>query len=206
MSGPSPLHVIVDRDGVLNVEGAVPVREPAQWRWERGASEGLAFPSVDCLLDVVRGCGFDAVDQGRVPDHQAVTGQAYADRIRSVVDYIRFYAPNAQIVLVGYPEIFASGQTAACMNIGGAPVTQPNAEGYIAFLDRLDAAQREAAAILGIDHFDTRALTRGHGSCTPDSWIGGLTEPSSLIVGAPIHPTQQGNRVLADALRLHVNR
>ncbi|MGW5321792.1 SGNH/GDSL hydrolase family protein [Rhodococcus pyridinivorans] len=165
-----------------------------------GTSGGRAFPSVDCLLDVVRGCGLDAVAQGRVPDAQGVDGTTYANRVRAVVDYIRYYAPNARIVLVGYPEIFQAGQTSACLRIGGADVVQPRAEGYIAYLDRLDSAQRDAAGILGVDFFDTRALTSGRGSCAPESWISGITEPNSFTVGAPIHPTPHGNKVIADAL------
>lgn len=167
-----------------------------------GSSQATAFPSVDCLIDVVRGCGMDAVEQGRVPDSGAVTGQSYADRIRPVVDYISFYAPNARIGVVGYPEIFPTGQSNACLELpGNGRVEQGRAEGYIAFLDRLDDAQHGAATILGIDFVDTRALTAGHGSCSDDSWVGGLTDPNSLSVGAPIHPTPHGNAVLADALR-----
>nr|WP_296779034.1 SGNH/GDSL hydrolase family protein [Rhodococcus sp. (in: high G+C Gram-positive bacteria)] len=167
-----------------------------------GSSRATAFPSVDCLIDVVRGCGTDAVADGRVPDAGAVTGPFYADRIRPVVDYIRFYAPNARIGVVGYPEIFPSGQSSACLELpGNGRVNQARAEGYISFLDRLDEAQRGAAAALGIDFVDTRALTAGHGSCADDSWVGGLTDPDSLRVGAPIHPTPRGNAVLAGALR-----
>lgn len=166
-----------------------------------GASAATAFPSVECLLDIVRGCGLDAVAQGRVPDAGAVTGQYYADRVRTVIDYIRFYAPNARIGLVGYPEIFPTGQSSACLQLpGGGRVSQDRAEGYIAFLDRLDSAQRTASSTLGIEFVDTRSLTAGHGSCAAESWVGGLTEPNSLYVGAPIHPTPQGNAILAGSL------
>ncbi len=34
--------VVLDRDGVLNVERAEPVRSPGDWTWERGAESALA--------------------------------------------------------------------------------------------------------------------------------------------------------------------
>lgn len=173
----------------------------AGWNDTWGASPGRAFPSVDCLLDLVRGCGLDAADQGRLPDFRAVTGQAYADRVRTVVDYVRYYAPNAKIVLVGYPEVFAGGQSSACVQVGSGMAVQPNAIGYITYLSALDTAQRDAARILGIEYFDARATTEGHGSCTSDPWIGGFTGADSLYTGAPIHPTAHGNAVVESALR-----
>ncbi|OZC49065.1 SGNH/GDSL hydrolase family protein [Rhodococcus sp. RS1C4] len=173
----------------------------AGWNDTWGASPGRAFPSVDCLLDLVRGCGLDAADQGRLPDYRAVNGQAFADRVRTVVEYVRYYAPNAKVVLVGYPEVFTGGHSAACVQVGGGTAVQPNASGYITYLSALDSAQREAARILGIEFFDALAVTAGHGSCTADPWIGGFTGVDSLYVGAPIHPTPHGNAVLASALR-----
>ena len=173
----------------------------AGWNDTWGSSPGRAFPSVDCLLDVIRGCGLDAADQGRLPDYRAVSGEVYADRVRTVVDYVRYYAPNARIVLVGYPEVFAGDQATACIQVGAGIAVQPNAAGYIAYLTALDAAQRDAARILGVDYFDALAATKGHGSCTGDPWIGGITGVDSLYVGAPIHPTPLGNSVVASALR-----
>ncbi|WP_240962887.1 SGNH/GDSL hydrolase family protein [Antrihabitans stalactiti] len=172
------------------------------WNDTWGASPGRAFPSIDCLMDVIRGCGFDAISQGRLPDFLAVTPLAFADRTREVVNYIKYYAPKSRIVFVGYPEVFPPGQSTACLSLpAGGQVVQPRAEGYIAFLDHLDAAQRGAAGVLGVEFFDARSVTARHGSCAADSWIGGFTEPNSLFVGAPIHPSVAGNEVLAAALR-----
>ncbi|WP_153339833.1 SGNH/GDSL hydrolase family protein [Nocardia aurantia] len=163
-----------------------------------GGSAGRAFPSVDCLLDVVRGCGLDAADQNRLPDYRAVTGDAYAARIREVVDYVRYYAPAATVAIVGYPEIFAPDQPAACMDLAvGGRVVQPRAEGYLAYLDRLQDAQRDAAQQLGIRFFDVRSVTAGHGSCTAAPWISGLTGDDSPFAGAPVHPNAAGNTAVA---------
>lgn len=171
-----------------------------------GTSTGRAFPSVDCLLNVVAGCGLDAAGQNRLPDYEAVTGSGYAARVRQVVEYIRYYAPNAQLVLVGYPEIFPSGQTSACMDVASVGrVTQPNAAGYLTYLDRVQDAQREAAAQLRIGFFDARAVTAGHGSCAAESWISGLAGADSPLDGAPVHPNAAGNAAVARELRGRVS-
>lgn len=161
-----------------------------------------AYPSVDCLLDLVRGCGFDAADQGRVPDYRAVSADVFADRMRSVVDYVKYYAPKARVILVGYPEIFPAGQSTACLELlEVGRFVQPRAEAFIAYLDSLDAAERGAAGQLGIEFFDARALTAGHGSCAAQSWIDGIADPGSLFAGAPGHPSALGNAVLAAAIQ-----
>ncbi len=163
-----------------------------------GASTGTAFPSTDCLLNIVAGCGFDATEQHRLPDYRAVTGAGYADRVRDVVAFVRYHAANARVALVGYPEVFLSGQQAACMDLAGiGRVVQPRAEGYIAYLDRIQQAQREAAALLGVEFIDVRAITAGHGSCSAEPWISGLDGAESLFDGAPIHPNAQGNAAVA---------
>ncbi|MCX4094638.1 SGNH/GDSL hydrolase family protein [Nocardia sp. alder85J] len=165
-----------------------------------GASTGRAFPSVDCLLDIVRGCGLEAADENRLPDYRAVTGAVYADRIREVVDYVRYYAPAAAVVLVGYPEVFSPGQSAACMDLAAGRVVQPRAEGYLTYLDRLQQAGHDAAGLLGIRFLDVRAITAGHGSCTAESWISGLTAADSPFAGAPVHPNAAGNAAVAVAV------
>ncbi|MET9025591.1 SGNH/GDSL hydrolase family protein [Nocardia sp. NPDC004168] len=167
-----------------------------------GASSGTAFPSTDCLLDIVEGCGLDAAEQNRLPDYHAVTGATYADRVREVVTFVRYYAPNARVALVGYPEIFPPGQPAACMDLAVVGrVVQPRAEGYIAYLDRLQDAQRAAAQLLGIEFVDVRAITAGHASCSEEPWISGLAGADSPFDGAPVHPNAQGNGAVAVQVR-----
>ncbi|MFC4126254.1 SGNH/GDSL hydrolase family protein [Nocardia rhizosphaerae] len=167
-----------------------------------GASTGTAFPSTDCLLNVVAGCGFDATEQHRLPDYRAVSGANYADRVREVVTFVRYYAAGARVAFVGYPEVFPSGQPTACMDLAGVGrIVQPRAEGYIAYLDRIQEAQREAAHLLGTEFVDVRAVTTGHGSCTDQPWVSGLDGATSLFDGAPIHPNAQGNGAVAAQVR-----
>ncbi|UGT63112.1 SGNH/GDSL hydrolase family protein [Nocardia asteroides] len=162
---------------------------------------------IPCVFNLADGCDRDAAAAGRITDFRAVTGPAYAARIADVVRYLRYYAPNARIVLVGYPELFPPGQDAVCLNILGAGAfVQPRGGGLIEYLDRIDAAQRAAAEQLGIDFLDTRALTAEHGLCSAEPWLNGVLDPRADPVGLPFHPSAHGDAVLASALHERYGR
>ncbi|MFI1920027.1 SGNH/GDSL hydrolase family protein [Nocardia sp. NPDC020380] len=154
-----------------------------------------------CVFDLADGCGTDAVGAGRMPDAHAVSGAAYADRIRNVVTYIRYYAPNAHIVLVGYPEVVPADQDSVCLDFFGVvPFTQPRGRTVVDYFNHIDQAQREAAQLLNVDFLDARALTAGHGLCSPQPWVNGVFDPGTDIGGLPFHPSPTGDAVVADAL------
>jgi hypothetical protein len=133
-----------------------------------------------------------------------MTGQDYADHIRDIVTYIRYYAPNARIVFVGYPEQHNPGDKAMCMNIFGFPFVQPRGGAWTDVSDSVDAAQRAAAKSLGVDFFDTAAVTAGHGPCSPDPWLNGFLDPHTEILGQPGHPTFHNDAVVSDALQRYL--
>ncbi|WP_157390757.1 SGNH/GDSL hydrolase family protein [Nocardia terrae] len=153
-----------------------------------------------CFYDIAGGCGPDAVADGRMIDPQAITGEAYATRISKVITYIRYYAPAAHIVIVGYPEMFRPDQESICFDILSLPLPQPKGRTVVEYFNRMDTAEREAAARLGLDYLDARALTAGHGLCTPEQWINGIFDPKTKLDGLPFHPSPQGDAVVANAL------
>ncbi|WP_245717502.1 SGNH/GDSL hydrolase family protein [Nocardia jejuensis] len=170
-----------------------------------GTAEATAwFALQQCVLNLVQGCGTDAAGQGRMPDPRSVTGAAYADRIRSVVEYVKYYAPAARIVLVGYPEVFKGGQNSVCFGAFGVTnFVQPRGQGAMEMVDRLDTAQREAAQLLGIGFFDTRAATAGHGLCSDQPWINSYQDPKQPNA-IPFHPAEPGDTALANGLYAQV--
>ncbi|SUD47526.1 Lipase 2 precursor [Nocardia otitidiscaviarum] len=174
-------------------------------RW--GAHETtMWFALQQCVLNLIQGCGPDAAEQGRIPDYREVTGAAYAARIRPVVEYVKYYAPHARILLVGYPELFGSGPESVCFNaFGVARFVQPRGRAAIEFVNRLDTAQREAARLLEIDFYDTRAATAGHGLCSPEPWINDFQDPRDPDA-IPFHPSEQGDAVVADGIHAQVGR
>ncbi|WP_194834743.1 SGNH/GDSL hydrolase family protein [Nocardia sp. XZ_19_369] len=167
---------------------------------------GIGMPLIDalihCVADLIRGCDRDAVVQNRFADPGKVTAQRYADRISQVVTYIQYYAPNARIVLVGYPELLNLDSAAACIDILGVPLlVQPRAAALVDYLQSLGRAQAGAAELLGIDYFDTAAVSRGHGLCTPDPWVNGLGNPRADLLGIPGHPSARGDASTAAELK-----
>ncbi|MCX4099041.1 SGNH/GDSL hydrolase family protein [Nocardia sp. alder85J] len=165
------------------------------------SNQTLWYGLQQCVFDLIRGCGLDAVEQGRIPDVNGVTGAVYAERITAAVTYIRYYAPAAKIVIVGYPEILPPGQDTVCLSIlGVAPFIQPRGRAVIVYFDRIDKAQREAAQLLGLDFFDARALTTGHGLCAAEPWLNGVFDPRTDVAGLPFHPSTRGDAVTANAL------
>lgn len=154
-----------------------------------------------CVFDLIDGCGPDSVAQGRMTDYTGVSGALFADRMRNAVTYIRYYAPNAHIVLVGYPELFPSGTDVVCLNFFGvAPFVQPRGSAVVEYFDRIEQAQREAAQLLDLDFLDARALTAGHGLCSAEPWLNGVADPRTDIDGLFFHPSSKGDAVVAEAI------
>ncbi|WP_225730145.1 MULTISPECIES: SGNH/GDSL hydrolase family protein [unclassified Nocardia] len=169
-------------------------------------SWGNSLDAIDTVMFcVVRGCERDAVAPYRLPDPNQITAEHYADRIAQVVKYIRYYAPRARIMLIGYPELLDPAGTAACIDLFGVPVAQPRATALIDLLNSLRNAQAGAADLLGIDFLDTAALTHGHGLCTPDPWVNGIGDPRADVFGIPGHPSARGDAVTAAAIKRQLN-
>ncbi|MGV9410092.1 SGNH/GDSL hydrolase family protein [Nocardia sp. NPDC003693] len=176
--------------------------------WPRDATLAPAANMVfTCVFNVVQGCDENAVAEGRWPDPDAVNGAAYADRIRKVVDFVKYYAPNAQVLLVGYPEVLAESDTAWCFDAFGAVRwVQPQARAMVEFWNRLQSAQRDAAALLGIGFVDVLQATAGHGLCSADPWYTNYLDPRSTLSGLPFHPTPPGDAAVATAVHDQITR
>ncbi len=123
----------------------------------------------------------------------------YAQKLRPLVEYVRFYAPRAEISIVGYPEVFGANDKNICANVAGARVVLPNTTAAPVFMKRLQAAQQGAATRLGIGFVDLRAATSGHSLCSAQPWVNGIFNPNpgireTVMVG---HPTVTGDAVAA---------
>ncbi|MFE6858365.1 SGNH/GDSL hydrolase family protein [Nocardia sp. NPDC057668] len=170
--------------------------------WPRDSATAADAPTqLMCAFNMEQGCDVDtAAAQDRWPRLDAITGQAYAERVRKVVDYVKYFAPNARIQLVGYPELAPADSTTWCLDVAGvARYVQPRAGAIDEFWNRLDAAEREAARLLSIDFVDARAATAGHGLCSADPWLLGVLDPKVNLVGLPFHPSPRGDAAVAAA-------
>lgn len=175
--------------------------------WSRTNTASMITSLQSCVFNFVDGCGLEAAEQGRFTEYRNVTGRVYANRIREVTTYMRYYAPNARIMLVGYPELFPAGQEHVCVNVLGAgQVVQPRGRAVTEYLDRLDTAQREAAELLGLEFVDIRSVTVGHGLCSAEPWLNGFFDPAADFAGMPFHPSAHGDAVTAEAVYERIRR
>lgn len=110
---------------------------------------------------------------------------------------IRSAAPNATIVLVGYPRLLPTSGTCAAI---------PFATGDYAFARHLeyllDRSLRRASAANHATFAGTYGVSRGHDACAgAAAWING---PQNTATAAAFHPFEKGERGLARAVYHHL--
>lgn len=109
-------------------------------------------------------------------------------RVASAVEGIRDRAPDARILVVGYPQIVPQGDEscdALPLAAGDLPFARTVNEGLA---DALAEGARRAKA----EHVDVYALTEGHDICSDDPWIAGRdTVPGQALAFHPFAAEQQ---------------
>ncbi|WP_298754570.1 SGNH/GDSL hydrolase family protein [uncultured Nocardioides sp.] len=118
-------------------------------------------------------------------------------RVASVVEGIRDRAPDARILVVGYPQIVPQGkETCDALPIaaGDLPFARTVNEG-------LAEAVEEGARRAKVEYVDVYALTDGHDICSDDPWIAGRdTVPGQALAFHPFAAEQQA--VAEEILRI----
>lgn len=109
-------------------------------------------------------------------------------RVASAVEGIRGRAPDARILVVGYPQIVPQGDR-SCPAL-------PIAEGDLPFArtvnEGLADALEEAAATAEVEYVDVYAATEGHDICADDPWIAGReTIDGQALAFHPLAAEQQ---------------
>jgi lysophospholipase L1-like esterase len=125
-------------------------------------------------------------------DQLAAKVAAEAAKMAAVLDAIHTRAPNARIVLVGYPDLFPQS--------GGCWPKVPITNGDIAYLrgigTQLNAMLAATAAAAGATYVDTYTPTIGHDICQGGTakYVEGLV-PTSLTIS--FHPNARGQAAMA---------
>lgn len=109
-------------------------------------------------------------------------------RVASVVEGIRDRAPDARILVVGYPQIVPQGKEscdALPLAAGDLPFARTVNEG-------LADALAEGARRAKTEYVDVYSLTEGHDICSDDPWIAGRdTVPGQALAFHPFAAEQQ---------------
>ncbi len=122
--------------------------------------------------------------------------EAVATKVSGVLDAIEAKAPDARVVVVGYPTILPN-DPAACADV--LPHSPTDLAALREGLELLNHVLEQQANAHGAEFVDTTSATAEHHLCAPEGerWIEGL---ESVTGAAPLHPTAEGERAIADAV------
>lgn len=118
------------------------------------------------------------------------------DRLVEVLDAIQDRAPDARILVVGYPHLLP--------HAGGCPKRLPLAKGDVHFvresfeslIDTVEAAARKA----DVEYVDVATASQHHDICSPHPWINGADQKRRSKEGAPYHPTPAEQQAVAELI------
>ena len=115
-------------------------------------------------------------------------------QLRALLAALHRRAPDARVLLVGYPAIFpARGSCPARLTLADGDV------GYArATLHRLNRMLEQTAKEHGAEYVDVYAATRGHDICSEDPWIQGRND--QVGVALAYHPRAAEQRAVAELL------
>ncbi|MEV0269973.1 SGNH/GDSL hydrolase family protein [Hamadaea sp. NPDC050747] len=122
---------------------------------------------------------------------------ATASKVAAVLQAVHQAAPNARVVVVGYPVIVPDS------GYGCFPAV-PLAFGDVPYLrsteKSLNSMLRTTAAANGASYVDTYTPTIGHDVCKSSGtrWVEGLIP---TVAAAPFHPNAGGEQAMATAVR-----
>jgi lysophospholipase L1-like esterase len=130
--------------------------------------------------------------EGRgLPELSALPEQI-GTRVEGLLHTVRERAPEAEVLVVGYPQLVPESGTCAEL---------PLADGDYAFvrerLEALDDALRSAAEAADVTFVDVLGASAGHDICAgDDAWVAGARPRPGTA--APYHPLVPGQRAMAD--------
>ncbi|WP_158604490.1 SGNH/GDSL hydrolase family protein [Nocardioides mangrovicus] len=115
------------------------------------------------------------------------------ERLVSVVRAVQAKAPNATVVLVGYPRIASTG--AQCRSL--LPISQTDAVAADRVTKALSTAMAAAARQTGAGFVNMYAASAGHDVCAGKrAWVNGIHTDTDRA--APLHPFLAEQRAVAD--------
>lgn len=127
-------------------------------------------------------------------DLVATTTTRIGRHVARALEQVAARAPQARVVLVGYPRIAPAR--------GECPDLLPYAAGDVPFGDevlrRLNSAMRRAADAAGAEFLDMYAASRGHDVCSTNPYVNGVHTDRQRA--AAFHPLPRGMRATAAAL------
>lgn len=114
---------------------------------------------------------------------------------------VAFAAPNAHVVVTGYPRLFSPEYGDYAGRAGDIPfdISVAEQEEMNVLADKLNGAIATAAAAQHFQFVDVTSRFDGHGVNSPEAYVFGVTDP------VPLHPNVDGQHEYGVALRSSIN-
>lgn len=145
-----------------------------------GNDAGFADVLTECAKPAWAGNCDTAIDGAETTINSTLPA-----RLDSLYAEIRAKAPNATVVVVGYPRIFMGEDCNALTWFSPEEQTRLNATA-----DLLNSTLDSAAGAAGFSFADPTSAFTGHAVCDEPAWINGLSNP----ISDSYHPNQAGHR------------
>jgi hypothetical protein len=159
---------------------------------------GIGLSDRHLLDDMFRICASLPCGAGLVSPKPIITQlQLFGDELTSAVRAIQDKAPQAYIVLVGYPQLMPA--TEGCKALPNIPAAQLN-NAYLV-LQNVNSTIRSAAQQTGAAYIDVAALSANHTPCDDDPWVNGYRPKGKA---KPFHPLAVEQKAVADAIAAQV--
>lgn len=122
--------------------------------------------------------------------------KAFEPELVTAYTAIRTKAPQARVIVIGYPMILGDAGTCALY---------PIASGDVAYVNdvntKVNDAMKQAAHEVGFEYLDLTEASRNHGVCSSDPWIAGLkTIPNKARAVHPFANEQQAVAALLEKM------
>jgi lysophospholipase L1-like esterase len=119
---------------------------------------------------------------------RAITQQA--GPLRTLFRSIKASAPNARVLVLGYPDFFPQRPTRDCLGFSATSQAWINTEEQV-----LNSVIQAAALQAGVEFISTYGAFVGHDICSSDPYVNGFPAPTSNQL--PFHPKPVGQAKLA---------
>jgi len=143
-----------------------------------GNDAGFSNVMETCVLESTSSC-LSAVSAAEA----FVTSQLPA-KLTTTLQTIRADAPNATIVVLGYPDLYDLSKSSTCIGLSTKDRTALNGGA-----DAIDSALATAAAAGGDTFADVRSQFAGHEICDSGSWLNSV---DIFAISSSYHPNASG--------------
>jgi lysophospholipase L1-like esterase len=143
-----------------------------------GNDVGFSSVMETCVLDSTSSC-VSAVDTAESEMTSELPGS-----LDAVLADIAADAPNARVVVLGYPDLYDLSKSSGCIGLSTTDRTDLNQAA-----GELDAQLEAAAASYGDVYGDVQAAFAGHEICDSSSWLHSV---NFLDIDESYHPTATG--------------